>query len=158
MVTARVEKLLQNIDEAFSSVPTPTSDNLVYDNSEYNLECKRIKEKFNGTHWRDLSIADLQGQSAALSFFSPDAFRFFLPAFLRVSILDYQRSDVIPDSIVSDLSPPKDESLCSYWAERISPLSDMQKQVLREFIIFLRDEHGEDFFSGELDRAEKALV
>jgi hypothetical protein len=33
----------------------------------------------------------------------PDAFAFFLPAFMRIALNDFETSDAIPDSVIFDL-------------------------------------------------------
>lgn len=96
--------LLRQLDEGFRDLPIPPAERLIRGDSIYSLEASETHEKFCGRHWRDLSFADLRGESAALSFFTPEAFRFFLPAFIRISLLDPEAADLIPDAILWSLA------------------------------------------------------
>ena len=105
-VTSEVLRLLDELEVSFGHLPTPPSRRIVVDNDD--LECQQIREKLGGHHWRDLAIDDLAGESDALSFLTPEAFRFYLPAFIRVSLTDPFRADLIPDAILSALGIPED--------------------------------------------------
>jgi len=101
-----VNQLLQELDAAFGELPIPTDDNIVYDNTGYHLECNEIRRRFRSRHWRDFDLAELVEHVDALSFFTPEAFRFYLPAFVRASIQDYLGSDQIPQRVLWALAPP----------------------------------------------------
>ena len=105
-VTSEVLRLLDELEVSFGHLPTPPSHRIVVDNND--LECQQIRAKLGGRHWRDLTIDDLAGESDALSFLTPEAFRFYLPAFIRVSLTDPFRADLIPDAILSALGIPED--------------------------------------------------
>lgn len=107
---ASVERLLQELEVAFGKLPVPGDEDIVYDNSGSHAECEGIRRLFSGRRWQDLTPLNLYGQAEAL-FFTPRAFRFFLPAFVRASLLDPERADLIPDAILASLVPPgRDES------------------------------------------------
>lgn len=152
-----VPALLNEIDFAFGHLPIPGDDHLVLDNSGYHLECNQVKEKFRGRHWRSLSLKDLEFEADSLAFFTPEAFRFFLPAYMKVSLLDYGNADIIPMSVLGSLTRPQDPSLMEYSLSRIEVLDDAQRNCLREFLSFLRQCHAEDFMPGEIDSAQAYL-
>ncbi len=106
MQATEIPALLAELEEAFGYLPAPPGGRIVTDNED--LESQQIREKLLGRHWRDLEIEDLAGESAALSFLAPEAFRFYLPAFIRVSLTDPVRADLIPDAILSALGEPED--------------------------------------------------
>lgn len=153
----QVAALLERLEAAFGELPMPEDDHLVFDDSGYHLECNQVKAKFRGRHWRSLSPTDLQGEADSLAFFTPEAFRFFLPAYVRASVLDYERADLIPMVVVGALARPGDPGLLSYFQSRIGALDVPQRAVLKEFLAFLRERHREDFLPGELDEAEESL-
>ncbi|PYQ65480.1 MAG: hypothetical protein DMF53_05465 [Acidobacteria bacterium] len=149
--------LLERLEAAFGDLPVPDDEHLVPDSSGYDLERNQVQAKFRGRHWRSLSPADLAGEADSLALFTPEAFRFFLPAYVRASVLDYERADLIPMVVVWALARPGDPGLLSYFQSRIGALDLPQRKALKEFLSFLRERHGEDFLSGELDQAEEAL-
>lgn len=115
MVTEELEEVLGQLDDAFGDEPLPSEDRLVYDNSGYHLECNQVRARFRGRHWRNLRIEDLEGEGDALSFFTPEAFRFFLPAFIRISLLDPVRADLITDAILASFAQA---DLLQVWEKR----------------------------------------
>jgi len=150
--------LVRAIEAAFGNLSVPGDDNLVLNDSGSHLECNQVKAKFRGRHWRSLSLSDLTGEADSLAFFTPEAFRFFLPAFVRASVLDYDRSDLIPMVVVGALMRPTDPCLASYHEARIATLTGKQKRVLRQFLSFLRERHAGHFTPGELDLAQESLA
>jgi hypothetical protein len=74
------DQLIQKIAEAFSEVEFPGSDKLVA--PSYGEEPDQVRNHFAGqSNWNKLApgFLDFDG---ALSFFSDQAFRFYLPAFM----------------------------------------------------------------------------
>lgn len=126
MVTGEIAALFTELDAAFGDLPIPGEDRIVYDNSGYHLECNQVRAKFRNRHWRDLTVEDLQGEADSLAFFTLEAFRFFLPAFIRVAVLDPVRADLIPDSILGSLVRP---DLSGSWEERKEPLLETIRRL-----------------------------
>jgi hypothetical protein len=155
--TDKVMTLLEGLDAAFGGLPVPDDENLVLDNSGYDLECNQIKAQFRQRQWRSLSPVDLEGKADSLALFTPEAFRFFLPAYVRATLLDYERADLIPMVVVAALARPTDPGRLSYFQARIGALDVRQRKVLKEFLAFLRARNGEEFLPGELDQAEESL-
>lgn len=106
-MSSEAVELCELIERAFGPMQYPGDDNIVYDNSGYDLECVEIKEALKGKHWRDISCDTLDQLRQSLGFLSPQGFRFYLPAFLRITVTDYRRADVIPDMIMVTLTPPR---------------------------------------------------
>lgn len=78
--------LLQKIENAFADVNYPGDEHLVI--QSYGEEPELVKQHFGGQKdWRRMSAEELDFHEA-LSFFSDEAFRFFLPAFLIADIND----------------------------------------------------------------------
>jgi len=110
-----IAALLGELEAAFGDLPVPPDDQIVYDNSGDHLECNQIRAKLRGRHWRDLSSDDLAGEADSLGFLTPEAFRFFLPASITVSLIDPERADLIPNVILWSLAKP---ALSEFWSRR----------------------------------------
>ncbi|WP_163012884.1 DUF6714 family protein [Burkholderia stabilis] len=72
---------------------------------EGGIEARDVEDFFRGRRRFDVSLSDLDNvyehdPSACLGFMLPMAFAFFLPLFMKISIVDYDKSDVIPDAVV----------------------------------------------------------
>jgi hypothetical protein len=74
-------------------------------------------------------------ERSGLPLLTPEAFRFFIPAYLHVSVVRPDEVDVIPENLVSDLTPPLQEGES---AERfrtvVSGFTPEQMQVIRAFM------------------------
>src|SRR2546428_8535138 len=90
------------IEEAFGGMPYPGDEHIVYGCC---WECEDIKSALKGLHWRDVSFEILDNLRAALPFLVPEGFRFYLPAYMIISIMDFNRADVISDSVINQLTP-----------------------------------------------------
>ncbi|HZZ42358.1 MAG TPA: DUF6714 family protein [Tepidisphaeraceae bacterium] len=84
------------IETAFADAPRPGDG---FEDISATKQDEGIVEYFRGTTWRGHDIRDLRYHSAALSFFTDAAFRYWLPAFMLGSIEDAETADVIPESI-----------------------------------------------------------
>lgn len=120
-----ITQILAVLDSAFGELKAPSDDEIVYDNSGYHLECNEIRAKFRRRHWRDLHAQDLEGEGDALYFFTTEAFRFFLPAFIRASLLDPVRADLITDCILNSLARP---DLTTWWDNRGEAITETLRQ------------------------------
>ena len=81
--------LVRQITAAFDAVSYPGDDNLTH--SSYGEEPEALARDFKGKHdWQALGAEFLnqapEGWGSALSFFSADALRFYLPAYLLADI------------------------------------------------------------------------
>jgi hypothetical protein len=126
------------IETAFATVSPPAPDNLVvptYDDEGVVLF-------FRGKSWRELSVEDLRRHEVALSFFSAEAFRYYLPAFMLADLDDPVRADIIGPGILFHFSPPS-----PYWApqlrSRLALFSREQKDAIVQFVR-TRGPHYED--------------
>src|SRR5579864_9713638 len=81
--------LLQHIDEAFRGMEYPGDENIVMENSALDLESQKIKDLLKGRHWRDLPFEVMDHLRTALPFLTPEAYRFYVPAFMAYSVTDF---------------------------------------------------------------------
>ncbi len=100
------EELIETIKEAFKDEKHPGEFNLVYDNSGKHIECIEVRELFKDKTWDSLPDNFMFEEHTALSSFSKEAFKYYLPAFMLFSIRSYEEADVIPDNLVYDLTLP----------------------------------------------------
>jgi len=103
--------LCLTIHAAFGPLPYPGAAHIVRDNSGADLESLAICDALHGQHWRDVSFDTLDGLRSALPFLSPAGYRFYLPAFLIFSIVDFPRADIIPDEVIRTLTWPNPADL-----------------------------------------------
>ena len=101
-------ELIARIEGAFAAVEYPGDDNLT--DSTYGEEPAALVEAFRGkTDWRALDAEFLDqapdGWASALSFFSGDALRFYLPAYMIADIRGELKSSDPSFRLCSSVTP-----------------------------------------------------
>jgi hypothetical protein len=109
--------LCKLIDEAFVGIPYPGDDHLLIDMSGTHLEGERIRSAFAGRDWRDLSVDTLSANRSALAFLSATAYAFYIPAFLKTAVTQYDLVDVLPNEVIATLTVPDELDLARIEAQ-----------------------------------------
>ena len=150
------------INAAFANARYPGDDNIGYDKTGEHLECKQVADHFRGTSWQDVDLAFLRkyGEhadvSVALTFMSPEAFRYYLPAFLLVVAERFGEADLLVKTVISSLTPRRDQSnraLVEFVRKRLEGFTPEQREAIRLFLEYVKREHGQEYLFGELDAA-----
>jgi len=95
-------QLRSKIEVAFSGSCPPTH-HLTGMSSEKD---EGVSDYFSGTTWEGHEVSTLRHYCAALSFFEPEAFHYYLPAFILADLQDPIEADVIGSHIVYSFVPP----------------------------------------------------
>jgi hypothetical protein len=145
--------LKQTIEEAFADVEYPGDQNIT--RCPYNCaECRRVAEFFKGRTWTGQNDEELRPQHVALTLFTPEAFHYFLPAFMLVSIGGYEKGDVIPDAIRFHFEYTLE--MKGHFVVRLSKFSRAQRKAIIDYLIYMEgkgagsSEHAIGFLSDEL--------
>lgn len=91
-----------SIMEAFPVGAPPTAEEM---RNDHCPECREVAELFTGKVWMDVRAADLRG-NPPVGLLSVPGWRYYLPAFLLRCVQAGEELDVLPDEMVSELSPP----------------------------------------------------
>jgi hypothetical protein len=95
-------ELKAKIEAAFSDTPSPGGN---FDDISGTQWDEGIVDYFRGTTWRGHRVIDLRHHSAALSFFTYRAFRYWVPAFMLAELENPEEADIIKESIASNFLP-----------------------------------------------------
>jgi hypothetical protein len=126
--------LKQRIEEAFAGVPYPGDDNIT--RCPYHCsECARLAAFFKGRTVKDLTGDELRAHHVALTLFTPEAFQFFLPAFMFASLDRYEKSDLLPDAIRFYFEYSAE--IQGHFAVRMSKFSAVQRQAIIDYLIHM---------------------
>ncbi len=154
MTINKHQMLAQKIRKAFGNLEYPGDENIVYDNSSDYDELVETAQSFRGIHWTEASLETLKTNFERIPFFSDEATRFYLPAYMIATLLHFDEVGSLAWNTVRSLTPYEDriERL-----NHIKTISDaQQKAVIREFLQAYADldpdfyEYSED--EGKLDR------
>lgn len=94
-------EVIQMIEDAWRDVPYP-GDEKIFTPESYDDE--DIVKYFGGTTWRDHTPARLRAHSSAFTFFTPEAFHYWLPAFMIAAVNDPGEADVVVDYVAWSVS------------------------------------------------------
>jgi hypothetical protein len=98
--------VLAQIQAAFADVPRPANDDLLHPNC---FDDNDIAELYEVVDWRDLTDAIVENEYAALSFLSPEGFRYFIPAFMIFTLRHPESGATAVESTIWSLSPVNDQ-------------------------------------------------
>jgi len=115
-----LEELVPRIRAAFPLAPVP-GEPLIETHDDEN-----IIPTFLGRPWTAFTARELRAQSAALSFFTPGAFVYYLPAFMMATVEARETADIIPDVLLAKFGRPDAQRL-------VSLLTEQQRWVVLDF-------------------------
>jgi hypothetical protein len=145
--------LKQAIEAAFANVTYPGDNNITH--CPYGCsECRRVAEYFKGRTWTEHDLAELRAHHVALTLFTPEAFHYFLPAFMLASMDAYEKGDVIPDAIRFHFE--YSHEVQGHFAVRMSRLSAPQRKAIIDYLILMESkgagssEHAIGFLDDEM--------
>ena len=147
------EELRLLVEAAFAETKYPGDNRLVYDDSGHHLECNEVAASFKGKHWKQVPLETLRYHSAGIFFLTPEAYRFYLPAYMLAASLHYDEAGTIPDSVVFILIPPSDAKDVPNYRQRLAGFAPTQRMAIRSFLQFLKAEYPKDDVLGDLDKA-----
>jgi len=116
------------LEKAFANRPYPGDDRIAVKDDRYpDYEGHQIAAFFKGKDWRQVTLEWLLhgnqvDSHAALTFMTPEGFRYYLPAFLLMSLEPYSEVD---DSVMFNLTAPdpNDTERLNWFHSRIDGLS-----------------------------------
>jgi hypothetical protein len=71
----------------------------------------------------------------ALALFTPEAFHYFLPAYMLVSIGSYEKGDLIPDAIRFHFE--YNAEVRGHFAIRMSKFSAAQRKAIIDYLVWM---------------------
>ncbi len=101
-----VMNVLQTIESAFDHVGYPGDVNIIQCGCPI---CRQITEYFRGTKWQMHTLEGLRKHQLAITLFTPEAFRYFLPAFMTQSLGAWSDTCLIPFLITKQFLPLRED-------------------------------------------------
>ena len=119
-------EVIHLIEEAWRDVSYP-GDARIFTPDSYDDE--GIINYFGGTTWRGHTPTNLRAHSSAFTFFTPEAFHYWLPAFMIAAIQSPEEADVICDYIPRSVAD-------KYASQRWRLFSPAQRQAVAAYLRF----------------------
>lgn len=122
-----VDEMKDRIAAVFAAVPAPEPDELLHPDCRDPSAVEPFRE---WRSWRDVPCEVLCRSYDAFSFFGPEAFRFFLPAFMTATLELYRTTtDYVSDATVFELNPHS-----NYAASRYALFTPEESAVVADFL------------------------
>ena len=139
------DNLIERIAEAFSGITLGDGVGLQQaqglDDHENAATCAAYRESDEKEDWRKIASADLNRCNSSLSFFDPIGMRFHLPAYMTAELRGkYDFGMAFCLTQMGDY-------------DRYSRLDPIQRQVVRQFLLFLLDDPEYEFERPHIEQA-----
>ena len=143
------------VRSAFPEVPVPRRKKIVVSGDP---ESKEIVRDFGKRKWSEIPFETLFWHRESLFMMSETGIRYYLPAYLLAMVERYDETDLMPDAVISSLTPDE------LWRERsgeydrlIRGFTQRQIEAVCAVLQWLHDAHGDDFDDGEAARAIRCI-
>jgi hypothetical protein len=136
------QALVEQIEKAFADVPYPGDNNIAnsYHGTVFCHDCAELARSFQGEDWRTVSLEKLIKYRDSIPSFKPEAFRFFLPAYMIATVLHFETVDVSSNNTLHELIPPttrEDQvNFGDLLTASVRNLSKQQRVAVRDFVKF----------------------
>lgn len=147
-----MKTVYEKINKAFDSAVYPGDKNIGDQPPGVCLETDAIVEFFHGKQWQDITLEELQegykgDASACLAFMTPEAYRFYVPAYMLIALSNYNEADVTADTAINSFIPPDESSADMYqwWEQRVGGFPPEQRETIIAFLEYMQGAHAEDY-------------
>jgi len=145
--------VLKTIEAAFGDTAPPAPDELCATSGDEAFE---DAEPFQGRHWRSMDPDVLEAHRDVLFWFTPEAFHYYLPSFLKAGL--EQPGAVFVINLLQLLRPPDDRTLAAFRRRRWSRLSVEQGKALDDWLSWLMGQAKPGgILEGEIKQAQQAV-
>ena len=142
--------LIGTIDEAFADLDPPGDDKLLHPDCMDDVD---VLEFYGSIRREDMTDAMVVYSYAAPGSFSPEAFRYYLPAYLKWTLHNLDSPEYASESILLALDPATDkEMLHEFRKSKFALFDKAQAAAVKQFLLAL----AEHPYLGEF--AQSALV
>ena len=136
------------IEEAFAHVCYPGDTALLHPSySGADAEVQAFQGQAWTSDWRSIPPEAIEENYCSLLFLSPQAFRFFLPAYMSCALKagsGDQAAKVLSFTLYC-LNPEIDEpAFLDHFLGQVGGFTGQQKKAVRSFLELIRDEHDDD--------------
>ena len=156
--TSWQDDAIECVNAAFTRVAYPGDNAIVEATSFRDLEREANAASLKGTDWRDLTYVRLKqiyrgDASAILAFLSLPGFHFYFPAFLLISLREYETADLTAHSSILAFCSSSN-TLADWQARRCAVFTQNQLIAIRTVFTALHSEQYGQFRAKQGDEDE----
>ncbi len=151
------ELLEKLIETAFAGVQYPGDAALLHpSHSEAHREIVGFQGQLWNRDWRHVPREVIEENYSSLLFFSAQAFRFYLPAYMSLALgvqLGGSASKVLPFTLYS-LNPESDDrGFLEHFLSQVEGFSKQQEEAVRSFLEAIHDHQDDEILRREAGQA-----
>jgi hypothetical protein len=155
--TEELKELQQKIFKAFADVLYPEGKLAAYDCEE----CRDLEKTFTKLNWRTIDREILEEYFGIIPLFTPESFRYFLPAYLIYSLEHFSPYDTTCEFTIYALTPSNknmnEKDMRNYWRDRFQNFTPEQMNCIYEFLDFVLDDENFYLFTKEVNIGKQNL-
>lgn len=136
------EDILREVEEAFADAPRPAQQTILINEMESEEQAKR-GEIFSRYTWQEIPAEVLYANQDALPNFTPEGFRYYLPAFLTETVRNYQPGHRLYAPLLYALD--YNNLMPELREEYFAILTTRQEKAVCHFLEWLGANHHADF-------------
>ncbi len=137
-------QIIEQIKHAFASVLYPGDDNIV-PKTQYDDETQITEAELLGKRWNELTLlVEDFSYGFSLSFLTPMAYHYYLPAFLISSVELEEDANIVSETIWS-LTPPEESNNNGVFYSRMVLLTPEQHSAIAVFVGFFIENNPQKF-------------
>lgn len=141
--------------DSFSDFPVPEKNQVAPHDC---CECNELRETFAGLDWKRIDKQIIEENFSQIPLFSPEAYHYFLPAFLLYVLDNFAPSSLVLEFTLYALCPSTDERMKKYWQERGRTFTKEQINILYEFLELIRAQPETHAYYQDIDKAKTGLA
>lgn len=151
----KLEDLKQKIKTAFADVLYPKEKISGYDNEEG----REIEAAFSNNEWKTIKPQILNEYYDIIPLLSPEAFHFFLPAYLLYSLDHFSGFETTTEFTIYAVTPTKSDVKDSleYWKQKFEKFNSEQMMCIYEFLDLVKEDENFELFFEEVEIGKQVL-
>jgi hypothetical protein len=127
-----MDEVIARIERAFAGVARPTNAELLHPQCADDMDLVPL---YDIARWEDMTDDDVIGTYAALSFLSPEGFRYFIPAYMSYVLRNPDSGEAVVDSTIWAFLPSLYEGdLPAFVASKFALLDEAQRRAVDTFL------------------------
>jgi hypothetical protein len=147
--------LRKKIQRCFAGVSLPDKNKIA---ECQDWEAEHLNKTFDKLDWKKLDRSVVES-NLVLPLFSPQAFHYFLPAYLLHSLDDSFDNLTVREHTIITLSPGKEDAASmSFYLERFRLFTEPQMNTVIEFLDWVRNHPQGYIFYKIIDRGRPRLI
>jgi hypothetical protein len=137
MSQEQIEELRERIITVFPKVDPPLLEDIT---SHHCDECHEVRDDFHDVRWWAASTELIDENFDDLSLFTPEAYHYYLPAFLLRALDAFDPDSLVLQFCIYNLSPKETPIDDPWYRERLNQFYTEEASVISRFLEYIRDD------------------